>query len=183
MGRGHCCNGDRHLIIWWITVPGGPLVPALPQEKPVPEILDFSATDISDGERSSGNFRVYNDGAVPAGHCTIWWYSGSEVGKQLEKGLLPRQSAVSPGFGLTSKETREVTLMSLQYTEPGTFHSAAHLECIKGSDPAAYTPTEFEKTVTVFSRYEGKNGSAQFRGSCKKNISEVEGLLADQQIE
>jgi len=128
------------------------MVPAPLQEKPVPEILDFSATDISAGERSSGTFRVFNDGAVTAQHRTIWWYSGSEVGKQLEKGLLPGQSAVSPEFGLASKETRQVTLMSLQYSEPGTFRSRAQLECVKGSDPAAYSSTEFEKTLTVFSR-------------------------------
>jgi hypothetical protein len=134
------------LVIWWFTHPGGILVEEPPLPKPILKILEFEASNVYVGEESEASFTVYNEGKTTAEHCTILWYSGSEVGKQLDQGMLPQKATVSHEFGLRPEETKKISMWSLIYNEPGEFNSIAQVECTNGGSE------KFYKVVTVFPR-------------------------------
>jgi len=138
------------VVIWWLTHPGGLLNPVTPTPRPQPslKIIDFTVINAFVGERAQASLTVYNEGDSTGEACAVWWYSGSAVGRQLEQGLLPQEAAVSADFGLRPKETRQISLSSLVYTEPGTFRSYAQVSC-RGAN---ITSQEFYKDVIVVPR-------------------------------
>jgi len=138
------------VVIWSLTHPGGlfnPVTPT-PQSKPNLKVIDFKVTNAFVGERAQASLTVYNEGDATGEACKVWWYSGSAVGMQLKQGLLPQQAAVSTEFGLRPKETQQISLSSLVYTELGTFRSYAQVEC----SGVNITSNEFYKDVIVVPR-------------------------------
>src|SRR5262249_3929183 len=122
------------VIIWWLTHPGGPLnPPPPPPRKPdaVVKIIDFKISDAAVGQPATGTFTVYDESEIAADECQIWWYSGTKVGKELAEGKSGSESAVSERFGLRPKETRQITMRSLPYSEPGTFRSKLEIQLAK----------------------------------------------------
>lgn len=119
------------LIIWFLTRAGGPLNPGSPidESKPILRIVDFQVTDAPLGGRAHAKVAVFNEGEAAGEACSVWWYSGSDVGKELAAGRSASQSAVSPEFGLVPNQTNVVELDSLVYTEPGVFRSYVRASC------------------------------------------------------
>ena len=93
------------------------------EPRPVLKIVDFQVSDAPVGGQARAEVTVFNEGDSTGEFCTVWWYSGSEVAHQLEQGLLPGQAATSEEFGLRPEETRQITVWSLPYGEPGRFRS------------------------------------------------------------
>ncbi len=135
------------LIIWFLTHAGGPLNPGSPIDasKPILRIVDFQVTDAPLGGTAHAKVAVYNEGEAAGEACTVWWYSGSDVGKELAAGKLASRSAVSHEFGLVPDQTQVVELDSLVYTEPGVFRSYVQASCA-GAD---ITSIEYYKDVAV----------------------------------
>lgn len=120
------------LIIWFLTHSGGPLNPAPSpvEDRPVLRIVDFQATNAPLGGTAHATVSVFNEGKATGEACSVWWYSGSDVGKELASGLLASKSAVSYEFGLVPNQTKVVELDSLPYIEPGVFRSYAQVSCM-----------------------------------------------------
>lgn len=135
------------VLVWWLTAPGGLLNPkeATQEPRPVLKIVDFQVSDAPVGGQARAEVTVFNEGDSTGEFCTVWWYSGSEVAHQLEQGLLPGQAATSEEFGLRPEETRQITVWSLPYGEPGRFRSLAEVSC-SGMD---ITSTQLVAYVTV----------------------------------
>ncbi len=119
------------VLVWWLTEPGGLLNPedATPQPRPVLKIVDFQVGDAPVGGQARAEVTVFNEGDSTGEFCTVWWYSGGEVGRQLEQGLLPGQAATSEEFGLRPQESKQISVWSLPYGEPGRFRSLAEVSC------------------------------------------------------
>ena len=135
------------VLVWWLTAPGGLLNPeeATPEPKPVLKIVDFQVSDAPVGGQARAEVTVFNEGDSTGEFCTVWWYSGSEVSRQLEQGLLPGQAATSEEFGLRPQESKQISLWSLVYSEPGRFRSLAEVSC-SGTN---ITSAQFVAYVTV----------------------------------
>lgn len=135
------------LIIWFLTRAGGPLNPGAPiaENKPILRIVDFQVSDAPLGGRAHAKVAVFNEGKATGEACTIWWYSGSDVGKELAAGLNASHSSVSHEFGLIPEQTQLIELDSLVYTEPGVFRSYVQASCA-GAD---ITSTEYYRDVAV----------------------------------
>lgn len=119
------------VVIWWLTHPSGPLnpVPPTPRPKAILKIIDFAVTDAYVGESATATLTIYNEGETTGEGCSVWWYSGSEEGKRLEQGLLAQKAAVSDEFGLRPEESKQISMRSLVYTEPGRFRSYIEVSC------------------------------------------------------
>ncbi len=135
------------VLVWWLTEPGGLLNPqdATQGPRPVLKIVNFQVSEAPVGGKARADITVFNEGDSTGEFCTVWWYSGSEVGRRLEQGLLPGQAAVSEEFGLRPQESRQVTMWSLVYSEPGRFRSMAEVSC----SGANVTSAQFVEYVTV----------------------------------
>ncbi len=90
------------LIIWFLTHSGGPLnpIPAPVADKPILRIVDVQVTHAPLGGTAHATVKVFNEGKATGEACTVWWYSGSDVGKELASGLNASKAAVSDAFGL-----------------------------------------------------------------------------------
>lgn len=135
------------LVIWFLTRAGGPLNPGTPiaEDKPILRIVDFQITNAPLGGTAHTKVAVFNEGKVTGEACTVWWYSGSDVGKELAAGKLASQAATSHEFGLPPGQTNVVEFDSLVYKEPGVFRSYVQASCA-GAD---ITSTEYYKDVAV----------------------------------
>ncbi len=135
------------LIIWYLTHPGGPLNRGVPiaGDKPVLRIVDFQVTGAPLGGRAHTKVAVFNEGKVTGEGCSVWWYSGSDVGKELAAGKIGSQAATSHDFGFPPGQTSVVEFDSLVYTEPGVFRSYVQASCA-GMD---ITSMEYYKDVAV----------------------------------
>ncbi|MEP0761363.1 MAG: hypothetical protein HRF48_01355 [Chloroflexota bacterium] len=135
------------VLVWWLTAPGGLLNPedATQAPRPVLKIVDFQVGDAPVGGQARAEVTVFNEGDSTGEFCTVWWYSGSEVAHRLEQGLLPGQAAVSGEFGLRPQESKQITVWSLPYGEPGRFRSLAEVTC-SGTN---ITSAQFVAYVTV----------------------------------
>lgn len=135
------------VLVWWLTEPGGLLNPeeATQAPRPVLKIVDFQVSDAPVGGRARADITVFNEGDSTGEFCTVWWYSGGEVGRQLEQGLSPAQAAISEEFGLRPQESKQLTLWSLVYDQPGQFRSMAQVSC----SGANISSAQFVAYVTV----------------------------------
>ncbi len=90
------------VLVWWLTEPGGLLNPqdATQGPRPVLKIVNFQVSEAPVGGKARADITVFNEGDSTGEFCTVWWYSGSEVGRRLEQGQLPGEAAVSEEFGL-----------------------------------------------------------------------------------
>jgi hypothetical protein len=135
------------LIIWFLTHAGGPLNRGTPiaEDKPILRIVDFHVTDAPLGGIAHATVSVFNEGKATGEACRVWWYSGSDVGKELAAGKSASKSATSHEFGLPPGQTSVVEPDSLMYTELGMFRSYVQASCA-GAD---ITSTEYYKDVAV----------------------------------
>ena len=135
------------VLISLLTRPGGLLNPAKPAPvaQAILKIVDLQITDAHIGGSATADITVYNEGESTGESCSVWWYSGSDVGKQLQQGLEASQSAVSEDFGIRPKESKQIHMSSLVYTEPGVFPSYVQASCAGVN----ITSIEFHKNVNA----------------------------------
>jgi hypothetical protein len=114
------------LIIWYLTNPGSVLNPSTkPSVEKTPiadvKIIDFNIYNTFVDHTAPAIFKVYNNsGKIVAEECEILWFSGTKVGKELhEIGGYGSEYSRSIRFSLKPKETRDIKMQSLVYTEAG----------------------------------------------------------------
>ena len=117
------------LVIWYLTHSGGPLNPSPSDDEPILRIVDFQITDAPLGGRAHATVSVFNEGSVTGEACTVWWYSGTNVARELDEGRGASEAASSYEFGLPPGKTKVVEMDSLPYTEIGEFRSYIQASC------------------------------------------------------
>jgi hypothetical protein len=114
------------VVVWWLTSSGGPLNPVeppTPSPTPTPLVLitkfEVGTVFIPPDSVIDASFTVYNEGDATAKECSLWWHShGADFAP-----------SGTQAFSLRPQETRDLSVQSFIYDEPGTYDSFAYVRC------------------------------------------------------